>query len=121
MRCCTRTSASGWGDFANITPAAQVAAYDLAGECRKLFDGLFPGFDAVLSPAAQGEAPVGRQDTGNPVFNSMWTLLHVPCIGIPCTLGPNAMPVGVQIIGPRFGDAALLDVAALVAPVIDAP
>ena len=108
-------------NFAGITPAAQVAAYDLAGECRKLFDGLFPGFDAVLSPAAQGEAPVGRQDTGNPVFNSMWTLLHVPCIGIPCTSGPNAMPVGVQIIGPRFGDAALLDVAALVAPVIDAP
>jgi Asp-tRNA(Asn)/Glu-tRNA(Gln) amidotransferase A subunit family amidase len=30
------------------------------------------------------------------------------------------MPVGVQIVGPRFGDAALLDVAALVAPVIDA-
>jgi Asp-tRNA(Asn)/Glu-tRNA(Gln) amidotransferase A subunit family amidase len=27
--------------------------------------------------------------------------------------------VGVQIVGPRFGDAALLDVAALVAPVID--
>ena len=105
---------------AGITAAAMVAAYDLAAECRKLFDGLFPGFDAVLSPAAQGEAPVGRQDTGNPVFNSMWTLLHVPCIGIPCTKGPNAMPVGVQIIGPRFGDAALLDVAALVAPVIDA-
>ncbi|MFZ4410879.1 MAG: amidase [Paracraurococcus sp.] len=104
---------------AGITPAAQVAAYDLAGDCRKLFDGLFPGFDAVLSPAAAGEAPVGRQDTGNPVFNSMWTLLHVPCIGIPCTTGPNKMPVGVQIIGPRFGDAALLDVAALVAPVID--
>jgi len=104
---------------AGITPAAQVAAYDLAGECRKLFDALFPAFDAVLIPAAAGEAPVGRQDTGNPVFNSMWTLLHVPCIGIPCTTGPNNMPVGVQIIGPRFGDAALLEVAALVAPVID--
>ncbi|MFC7473018.1 amidase [Dankookia sp. GCM10030260] len=106
-------------NFAGITPAAQVAAYDLAGECRKLFDGLFPGLDAVLTPAAKGEAPVGRQDTGDPVFNSMWTLLHVPCIGIPCTTGPNGMPVGVQIVGPRFGDAALLDVAALVAPVID--
>ena len=108
-------------NFAGITRRPEAAAYDLAGECRKLFDALFPGFDAVLSPAAQGEAPVGRQDTGNPVFNSMWTLLHVPCIGIPCTRGPNGMPVGVQIIGPRFGDAALLEVAALVAPVIDAP
>ena len=30
------------------------------------------------------------------------------------------LPVGVQIIGPRMGDAALLDVAAAVAPVVDA-
>ncbi|NOG70269.1 amidase [Roseicella sp. DB1501] len=103
-----------------ITAAALVVAYDLAAECRKRFDTLFPRFDAVLTPAAVGEAPVGRQDTGNPVFNSMWTLLHVPCIGIPCTTGPNGLPVGVQIVGPRFGDAALLEVAALVAPAIDA-
>ncbi|MCO6415503.1 amidase [Siccirubricoccus sp. KC 17139] len=106
-------------NFAGITGAQQAAAYDLAAECRKLFDALFPRFDAVLTPAAPGEAPLGRQDTGNPVFNSMWTLLHVPCLGIPCSKGPNGMPVGVQIVGPRFGDAALLDVAALVAPVID--
>jgi Asp-tRNA(Asn)/Glu-tRNA(Gln) amidotransferase A subunit family amidase len=104
---------------AGITAAALRDAYDLAADCRKLWDALFPGFDAVLSPAATGEAPVGRQDTGNPVFNSMWTLLHVPCIAIPCAKGPNGLPVGVQIIGPRLGDAALLDVAALVAPVID--
>ena len=102
-----------------VTPQKMLWAYDLAAECRKLFDGLFPGLDAVLTPAAAGEAPVGLQDTGNPIFNAMWTLLHVPCIGIPCIRGPNDMPVGVQIIGPRFGDAALLDVAALVAPVID--
>jgi Asp-tRNA(Asn)/Glu-tRNA(Gln) amidotransferase A subunit family amidase len=107
-------------NVSGITGAQMAAAYDLAGDCRKLFDALFPHFDAVLTPAAVGEAPLGRQDTGDPVFNSMWTLLHVPCIGIPCTKGPHGMPVGVQIVGPRFGDAALLDVAALVAPVIDA-
>jgi Asp-tRNA(Asn)/Glu-tRNA(Gln) amidotransferase A subunit family amidase len=84
-----------------------------------VFDALFPGYDAVLTPAATGEAPVGRQDTGNPIFNSLWTLLHVPCIGIPCITGPNGLPVGVQIIGPRMGDAALLDVAAAVGPVVD--
>jgi Asp-tRNA(Asn)/Glu-tRNA(Gln) amidotransferase A subunit family amidase len=106
-------------NIAGITGARLAGAYDLAADCRKLFDALFPAYDAVLTPACTGEAPVGRQDTGNPVFNSMWTLLHVPCIGIPCTTGPNGLPVGVQIVGPRFGDAALLDVAALVAPEID--
>jgi Asp-tRNA(Asn)/Glu-tRNA(Gln) amidotransferase A subunit family amidase len=105
-------------NFSGITPQQMAWAYDLAGDCRKLWDALFPRFDAVLAVAAPGEAPVGRQDTGNPVFNSMWTLLHVPCIGMPCAKGPNGMPVGVQIIGPRFGDAALLDVAEIVAPIV---
>lgn len=105
---------------AQITGAQMAGAHNLAAECRKLFDGLFPRFDAVLTPAAPGEAPLGRQDTGNPVFNSMWTLLHVPCLGIPCTKGPHGMPVGVQIVGPRYGDAGLLGVGAVVAPIIDA-
>jgi Asp-tRNA(Asn)/Glu-tRNA(Gln) amidotransferase A subunit family amidase len=106
-------------NYAEIGGAQLAGAYDLAADCRKLFDALFPRFDAVLTPAAAGEAPLGRQDTGNPVFNSMWTLLHVPCIAIPAARGRHGMPVGVQIVGPRFGDAALLEVAALVGPVID--
>ncbi|MBX9701374.1 MAG: amidase, partial [Acetobacteraceae bacterium] len=64
------------------------------------------------------EAPVGLQNNGDPVFNAMWTLLHVPCIAIPCHRSPNGMPVGVQIVGPRYGDAALLAVAAAAGPVI---
>jgi Asp-tRNA(Asn)/Glu-tRNA(Gln) amidotransferase A subunit family amidase len=106
-------------NFAGISAAQLAGAYDLAADCRKLFDALFPRFDAVLTPAAVDEAPLGRQDTGNPVFNSMWTLLHVPCIAIPCTTGPHGAPVGVQLVGPRFGDAALLEVAALAGPAID--
>lgn len=103
-----------------ITPRDILAAHDLAAECRKLFDALFPGFDAVLTPSAVGEAPVGLHNNGDPIFNAMWTLLHVPCIAIPCHRGPNGMPVGVQIVGPRYGDAALLAVAAAAAPAIDA-
>jgi Asp-tRNA(Asn)/Glu-tRNA(Gln) amidotransferase A subunit family amidase len=101
-----------------VTAASLRAAYDHAAECRKLWDALFPPYDGILTVAAVGEAPVGRQDTGDHVFNAMWTLLHVPCIGMPCTRGPHGAPVGVQVIGPRFGDAALLDLAAVLAPVV---
>lgn len=101
-----------------ISAAEIVAAHDLAAECRRLFDALFPGVDAVLTPAAVGEAPVGLQNNGDPIFNAMWTLLHAPCIAIPCHRGPHGMPVGVQIVGPRYGDAALLAVAAAAGPVI---
>jgi len=96
-----------------------VAAHDLAAECRRLFDALFTRFDTVLTPSAPGEAPVGLHNNGDPIFNAMWTLLHAPCIAIPCHRGSAGMPVGVQIVGPRYGDAALLAVAAAVGPVID--
>jgi Asp-tRNA(Asn)/Glu-tRNA(Gln) amidotransferase A subunit family amidase len=102
-----------------ITPAAMVAAYDLAAACRRDFEALYAGFDVVLAPASPGEAPEGIQNTGNHVFNAMWTLLHVPCLGVPCTTGPKGLPVGVQIVAPRHGDARLLAMAAALAPIID--
>ena len=102
-----------------ITPEKMIAAYDLAADCRRAFEALHAGFDVVLTPAAPGEAPEGSYNTGNHVFNAMWTLLHVPCLGIPCTTGPKGLPVGVQIVAPRFDDARLLAMASVLAPVID--
>jgi len=56
-------------------------------------------------PAAPGEAPRGLEATGNPVFNRIWTLLHVPAVTVPWTSGPHGLPLGVQVIG-RVGDDA---------------
>ena len=96
-----------------------VDAYDLAADCRKAFDAMFGNFDVVLTPSAPGEAPRGLHTTGAWVFNGMWTLMHMPCLAIPCIKGPQGLPVGIQLVGPRFADARLLNVAAAVAPVID--
>ncbi|HTJ99048.1 MAG TPA: amidase [Bordetella sp.] len=102
-----------------ITPAQLVQAYDLAASCRRAFDGLFGAtLDAVLTPSSPGEAPEGLQDTGNPAFNSMWTLLHVPCVGIPVGKSARGLPLGIQLVGPRFGDSRLLAIAQACAPVI---
>ena len=43
--------------------------------------------DALLVPAAPGEAPPGLGYTGNPVFNRMWTLLGMPCVTLPAVWG----------------------------------
>lgn len=104
-----------------ITPAKLLASYALGDRCRPLFDGLFgPELDVVLTPSAPGEAPLGLQTTGDAVFNSNWTLLHVPCVGIPVGRGPTNLPVGVTLVGPRLSDARLLGIAKGLAPVIDA-
>jgi Asp-tRNA(Asn)/Glu-tRNA(Gln) amidotransferase A subunit family amidase len=41
-------------------------------------------------------------------------LLYVPCVTLPGFTGPNRLPVGVQLIGRRFHDPALLEAAAWV-------
>ncbi len=103
-----------------ITPATLAAAYDHAARCRRLFDLLFgEKLDVILTPAAPGEAPAGLHTTGDYVMNAMWTLLHVPCVAVPVHKGPLGLPVGIQLIGPRYGDARLLAIAEAAAPVID--
>jgi Asp-tRNA(Asn)/Glu-tRNA(Gln) amidotransferase A subunit family amidase len=103
-----------------VTPEKLLASYALADSCRPAFDRLFGrGLDVILTPSVRGEAPEGLHTTGEAVFNSIWTLLHVPCIAIPVGRGPKGLPVGVQIVGPRLSDLRLLDMARAVAPVID--
>ncbi|ARP97185.1 amidase [Bordetella genomosp. 13] len=107
------------GNSTKITPAKLVAAYDLAAECRRTFDGMFGAdLDVVLTPSSPGEAPEGLSSSGNPVFNAMWTLLNVPCVGIPVGVSPRALPLGIQLVGPRYSDSQLLEIALACAPAI---
>lgn len=67
--------------------------------------------DAFLTFSAPGEAPAGRETTGDPRFNRLWTLMGTPCVGVPATRGHRNLPVSVQVIC-RFGqDAQALAIA----------
>ncbi len=92
-------------------PARVAEGRALAERSRGAFDRIIQGYDAVLVPSAPGEAPVGIASTGNAVFSSFWSLLETPCITLPFARGPHDMPVGVQLVGARGGDEALLAVA----------
>ena len=72
------------------------------------FDGVTAGFDAVLTPAAPDEAPAGTDYTGDPMFNTLWTLLHVPCVTVPVGQGQQGLPLGAQIVTRRGENAACL-------------
>ena len=74
------------------------------------FDELFASFDAVLTPAAPGTAPA-LATTGDPVFCAFWTLCGMPAISLPLMKGANGLPLGVQLVGRRDGDARLLRTA----------
>src|SRR5204863_4093507 len=54
--------------------AAYVEAIETAEAFRRHLDDIFRGVDLLLTPSAAGEAPEGLGSTGNPSFNSIWTL-----------------------------------------------
>ena len=91
------------------------SAYDgaLAGMAAigEALGGLFSQYDALITPATTGEAPVGLASTGSPIFCTLWTLCGLPCITVPLLRGPAGMPLGVQIVGAVGSDAKLLRIA----------
>jgi len=91
-----------------------VDAIEAAEAFRRNLDDLFCEFDVLLAPNAVGQAPEGLGSTGDARFNAIWTLAWTPCITLPAGTGRKGLPLGVQLIGPRFRDEALLDAAAWV-------
>ncbi|MCU7814935.1 MAG: amidase [Candidatus Thiodiazotropha sp. (ex Lucinoma kastoroae)] len=74
-------------------------------------EAIFERYDAVITPAAPGEAPVGHSSTGSAAFNVLWSLTGVPAITLPLLTGRRGLPVGVQLIGRRNDDGRLLRTA----------
>jgi Asp-tRNA(Asn)/Glu-tRNA(Gln) amidotransferase A subunit family amidase len=68
-------------------------------------------YDALLTPAAFGTAPVGLGSTGDPAMCALWTLCGMPALSVPLLQGENGLPLGVQVIGARHRDGQLLRTA----------
>jgi len=68
-------------------------------------------YDAILTPAAPSAAPKGLDATGDPSCCTLWTLFGMPCVTLPLLESTNGLPIGVQLVGPRGGDARLLRTA----------
>ena len=88
------------------------AALNAAAALRRAYAAYIQSYEAVITPPTTGEAPATLEETGNPAFCTIWTLLGVPAVTIPVGTGPAGMPIGVQIVGARDADDSLLAVAA---------
>jgi Asp-tRNA(Asn)/Glu-tRNA(Gln) amidotransferase A subunit family amidase len=71
----------------------------------------FGEYDVLLTPSACGEAELGLERTGDPLFSRIWSLLGVPSLNLPVGFGPQGLPLGVQVIGPVMSDMATLGFA----------
>lgn len=95
----------------NIGYDEYVSAQHDAARARDALRGVLADYDVLITPGAPGEAPVGLDATGDPVFNRLWTMLGVPAVTVPVMSGPSGMPIGVQLIGAWDRDRELLAIA----------
>jgi Asp-tRNA(Asn)/Glu-tRNA(Gln) amidotransferase A subunit family amidase len=93
-------------------------AVDQIAMLNELLEDVFTKYDAILTPATTGEAPMGLQSTGNPIFCTIWTFCGMPAITLPLLQGSNGMPMGVQLVAPRGDDARLLRTASWLTQVV---
>jgi len=100
---------------AQVRASDYLAALDWQEVLRGGLAPVFDRFDAVLTPAAPGEAPASLATTGDGRFNALWTFLGAPSATVPAGTGSSGLPIGIQIVGRPGEDARLLRNAAWIA------
>ena len=98
------------------------AYYDKAQRVRTLikgdFDQAFEKVDLLVAPTTPTTAFRIGEKIGDPLqmyLSDIYTvpinLAGVPAISLPCGRDPDGMPIGLQIIGPHFGEERILRAA----------
>lgn len=107
---------------ASISGTAAVAGFNQTYAMRRTAAALFDRVDLVLSPTtpnvsfpAEWASPVN--DPARPfehiAFTVPWNMGEQPAISVNCGFA-GGMPIGLQIIGPRFADLQVLKAARFV-------
>jgi aspartyl-tRNA(Asn)/glutamyl-tRNA(Gln) amidotransferase subunit A len=99
---------------------AQIRRHELRDKVRKFFE----NYDLLLTPTlpiVAFKAGVSAQEglKNSPVdyrnwspFSAIFNLTHVPAATVPAGFTREGLPVGLQIIGPRFADLRVLQASA---------
>jgi aspartyl-tRNA(Asn)/glutamyl-tRNA(Gln) amidotransferase subunit A len=98
------------------------AYYRKAQKVRRLiqndFFEAFRSVDCLLMPTTPTTAFGKGEKIGDPlemylsdIYTVSANLAGIPAISIPCGADGKGLPIGVQILGPQFGEPALLNVA----------
>ena len=65
-------------------------------------------FDVLLTPSTKSTAPKDLTTTGDPIFQTPWTVCGFPAISLPSGLGRAGLPLGIQLASIPFSETSLL-------------
>jgi aspartyl-tRNA(Asn)/glutamyl-tRNA(Gln) amidotransferase subunit A len=100
--------------------AYYLRALKVRAMIRRDFDQAFEQCDAIICPTSPTPAFKAGEKTGDPLQMYLCDVFTVTCniagiagISLPCgfTSGPKPLPIGVQLLGPNFGEEKLLRIA----------
>jgi aspartyl-tRNA(Asn)/glutamyl-tRNA(Gln) amidotransferase subunit A len=95
-----------------LVPAVDyLDAQRLRRRLRREVDALLASGDCLVLPTVSGPAPA-PDTTGDASFQAPFSLLGLPAISLPSGLSADGLPLGLQLVGPAFGEASLLAAAA---------
>lgn len=89
----------------------RIQAHRQLEHWRSWLSDTLENYDAILTPAVEGEAPRGLGSTGSPRLQEVWTALHAPTIAVPVGHSSAGLPLAVQLVGRKDNDVNLLNVA----------
>ncbi|MGS7253427.1 amidase [Pseudomonas anuradhapurensis] len=110
-----------WAEPArHMTAVEAVDGFNQTFEMRRRAARLFEQCDLLLSPTNQVQAyPAELASPGNDpqrpfehiVFTVPWNMGEQPALSINCGFSDQGMPIGLQMVAPRFADTWLLRLA----------
>ncbi|MVA25488.1 amidase [Agrobacterium vitis] len=107
---------------ASVSGVDAVKGFGQTIEMRKTCGALFTRVDAVLSPVnpvvsypAEWASPTNdpQKPFEHIAFTVPWNMSEQPAASINCGFSNSGMPIGLQIVGPRFADLTVLKLSKL--------
>jgi aspartyl-tRNA(Asn)/glutamyl-tRNA(Gln) amidotransferase subunit A len=108
------------GAGANASPVQVAQGFDQTFAMRRACAAAFEGLDAILSPvnpdvSYPADWPTPSNDPTRPFdhigFTVPWNMGEQPAASINCGFSKSGMPIGLQIVAPRFADLRVMALA----------
>ena len=103
-------------ELEKVTAVNYVETLKRIRECRKEIRRVFEQVDILILPTKRDTAPtiaatIDESYKRPPSNTSAFNRFGTPAISVPCGFSRDSLPIGLQIVGPSFGEPQVLAVA----------
>jgi aspartyl-tRNA(Asn)/glutamyl-tRNA(Gln) amidotransferase subunit A len=102
-------------ELKKVDVVAYVETLKRVRECRRDIPRVFEEVDVLLLPTMREPAPLISETVNEthrrpPSNTSAFNHFGTPAMTVPCGFSKDGLPIGLQIVGPAWGEAAVLSV-----------